>query len=159
LKSQDIAAFPPVKSPRSPAGDKITVERDVVFRHSLRGEPLLEDFADPLAVEQVKPLGSGSGGGLVRDNKAGHPFIDDFRHRPVTHGKDWGPAGHRFYHRQPERLAPIDREYQPHGITEELGFLVLGDLTDEFDVRLRQKRFDFLFEILPIDAVDLGCDL
>jgi hypothetical protein len=143
----------------SAAGDEMPLQREIVLRHPPRGELLLKHFPDPRPVERVRPPGSGGSCCLVGDDEARHAFIHDLRHRVVAHGENRGPAGHRLDHRQPERLTPSDWEYQSRGIAEELGFLVLGDLADEFDVGLRQKRFDFLLEVFPIDAVDLGRDL
>ena len=72
----------------------------------------------------------------VLDDEAGKAVVDHFRHRAAIEGDDRRAAGHGFDHHQAERLRPIDRHQQRDRAAQKLGFILVVDFADIFDLLL-----------------------
>ena len=82
-------------------------------------------------------------------------MIDHFGGRSGRPGNGWRARGHRLDHHQSEGLGPVDREQHGAGVAEELGFVRIADLADEFDQRMVEQRLDLLLEIILVGMIDL----
>jgi hypothetical protein len=54
---------------------------------------------------------------------------------------------------------PVTRSAETRKVTQELALTALVDLTDVVDARQTEQWFDFGFEVLLVNAIDLGSDL
>lgn len=125
----------------------------------LRCEAMLEFTADAGAVKCAQSPHGFDRLILSLHDKAGQPVMQHLGDRAVLKRDDGSSTGHRLNHYESEGFAPRDWEEERRGIPQEFLFLVLGNLTNELNIALREQRLDRGFEILPIDAVHLGRDL
>src|SRR5215213_8010779 len=133
------------------------VNRLVAIRHRCRREVTFDMSAASHAVERchfryrLNQLLEG------RANETGHAIQDDFRYRSVPAGDNRGAGRHRFDHRQPEWLRPVDREEIRVGIPQHLVLFELVDLPDIFDETAISLDLggDGRLIIDPIDLIDL----
>src|SRR6185503_7060682 len=129
-------------------------------RHAARGEALFELLADGGPVQRGETADHGNRAGFVFDDEAGEAGVDDLRDRTAVIGYNRRAAGHGFDHHEAERLRPVDRYQKADRATEEIGFLAVADLADEFDQRIGlDERGDQFVIVFLVGAIDLGRDL
>jgi ABC-type multidrug transport system fused ATPase/permease subunit len=82
-------------------------------------------------------LCSACGFDLARNDKASDSLVDDLWHRALQHSHDRGSTGHRLNHRQPERFALSEGQWQRLGIARALlkdaPIIVLDEATSALD--------------------------
>src|SRR4051794_23818074 len=71
-------------------------------------------------------------------------------------GDDRRSGRHGFYHDKAERFRPIDWKQQGQCTTKKIVFLLVADLTDEFDQRMIKQRLDLAREIFLVGGINLG---
>ena len=134
------------------------VNPQVVLRHPLGGEALLEPAAHFSAVECQEAADLANALINAMHDMAGEPWSMISGTEPG--GKQGRRAArHRLDHHQAERLRPIDREQKRLRLAQEFGLAALIDLADELDPRIAQQRCDLFAEIGFIGLVDFGGDL
>lgn len=142
-----------------PHSRQAAIDREIILRHALGGEALLEGRPHLTTIQPVETshrlrrITDGS------DDVAGQAVIDHFRNRAAAERDHRRPAGHGFDHDEAERLRPVDRKQERAGIAEKFRLPLLVDLADELDIRVRgDQRRDRPVPIDLIDPVDLGRD-
>ena len=79
--------------------------------------------------------------------------------RAAIERDDRRAARHRLDHHKAKLLGPVDREQQRPGGREKFELLRFVDPADEFDMRLRQQRLDYLPKVRFVGLVHLRGDL
>ena len=144
---------------RGRGASQLPIDLGVVDGHAGGGKPPLKASAHPAAIERQDAADFADGLVDAVDHLAGNATVDHFRHGAVAEGENRCSAGHGLNHDQAERLRPIDWKKQRTGVTQELVLTALVDLTDVVDARQAEQWFDFGFEVLLVNAIDLGSDL
>ena len=145
--------------PRRGRAHQLAIDREIIERHALRREVLLEVPADSGARQMRQAIDRADRAGFVLDDEAGDAVGDHLRHRAAIERDHRRAARHRLDHHQAERLRPVDRHQQRDRAAEECRLLVIVDLADVIHIRAVHHRLDLLVVIVAVGAVDLGGDL
>src|ERR1041384_1992808 len=141
----------------APARQHPAIQGQVIARHALGRELLLEPFADRAPIELTGEWHRSGCLSDVLDYKPGYPVLDDLRHRAVPEGDDGGSRRHRLDQHQTERLRPFDWKQQGRGFSEKPALLAVPNLPHKLDHRIVQERRDDLRKIFAVHRIDLSC--
>src|SRR3954468_10471452 len=141
-----------------PADWQASIDLEVVARHALDREALLERGAYAGAIEVADTTYRFDRRIDGIDDESILALADDFGHRARAPGHAGRATRHRFDHDQPERFRPIDRKQQRPRLAQELALVALADFSYVFHVGLRQQRLDLGGEILAVRGIHLGRD-
>src|ERR1051325_10829518 len=128
LPERDLAAGRPVVlscAVEEPAVPHPAIQGQIISRHALGRELLLEPFADRAPIELTGEWHRSSCLSNVLDYKTGYPVLDDLRHGAVPEGDDGGSRRHRLDQHQTERLRPFDWKQQGRGFSEKPALLAV----------------------------------
>lgn len=133
------------------------IESQVVARHALCGEAILEPAADPGAVELSDPGERCDCLGLGGDDEARHPVLDDLGDRAAVPGDHGGPAGHRLDHHEAEGFRPVDREQERPSASQELALLKVVHGSEIGRVGAQQGAYAAV-EIIRVADIDRAAE-
>src|SRR5215471_3861336 len=135
------------------------IDTDVILGHSASSEAPLEACTHLAPVDCLYST-NGTQRFVVRiDHNASDTLLDQLGYRTAAEPNNRRAASHGFYHDEPKRLRPGDREQQCSGFTQKVALLPLVDFADVLD-RLAVDQWLYPgFEMRLIDFVDLCSDL
>src|SRR5262249_46232597 len=134
------------------------ISRKIVPRHPRRCETLLKFASTSESVETACLLNCDNRCVNIVHDKPAHSIPDHFGHRcpPVRHYRS--SASHRFDHRKPKRLRPVDWKQQRLCIPQELFLFSPSDFADVLDVRVLKHPLNALV-VIAVCVVDLRSNL
>src|SRR5690242_10103620 len=110
------------------------VDPEVILRHALDGETMLEHGAHLAAVQSVQARERLHGLIDIANDKAAQAIVDHLWYGTDPEGNHRCAASHRLDSHQPKGLRPVDRKQEGPGIAQEIRLLMLVDLAHELDI-------------------------